>query len=165
MSGFNYDSYCGLCCGACEILHAYRASLENGTPASWDDLPQQLRRHIPRAEVVCRGCRTDTVFAGCRDCRIRDCARVKRVAACVACADFPCAEVERLRVLVDRIKDRLPHATAIFRDPDLARERGHPAWAAAQRARWACPSCGTQFTWYQERCVGCGSALDTVRGY
>ncbi len=162
---FDPDSYCGLCCGACEILNAYRTSLEAGTPASWDDLPAQLRGHIPRAEVVCRGCRTDTVFAGCCGCRVRACAKARNVAACVVCAEFPCAEIERLQGLVDLVKDRLPHSATCFRDRELAQARGYRAWADAQRARWHCPSCGAPFTWYQERCRGCDRPLGPVKGY
>ncbi|MRR09728.1 DUF3795 domain-containing protein [bacterium] len=164
-AAFDPNSYCGLYCGACEILNAHRAGLDGGRPAAWDDLPAELRGHIPRAEVVCRGCRTDTVFAGCRGCHIRDCARARGVDACVTCPDFPCAEVERLRALVAQVGDRLPHARAIFRDAELAQQQGLAAWAEAQRVRWNCPSCGAPFTWYQARCRGCGGALKSARGY
>jgi len=162
---FIEDSFCGLRCGACEILVAYRKGRENGSAPKWSDLPRPLRDYIPPADIVCQGCKTDKVFAGCRGCRVRECARERNVEACVVCPDFPCHRVEQLRALIPGIKDRLPHTVTIFGDTETARDRGYEAWAEAQRARWTCPACGAPFTWYQERCRGCGLGLKDARGY
>ena len=52
MEEFRYDSYCGLYCGACEIIKAYQKELAIGAKARWEDLPEQFRKYIKEAEVV-----------------------------------------------------------------------------------------------------------------
>jgi hypothetical protein len=32
-------------------------------------------------------------------------------------------------------------------------------WLAEQRARWSCPHCGSEFTWYDEACSTCGGEV------
>jgi hypothetical protein len=162
---FDHDSFCGLYCGACEILIAYRNGRDRGVPARWEDLPAPLRDNIPRAEVKCHGCRTDTVFEGCRGCRIRSCARSKGVPACPACSEFPCEMVHALRERIPLARNRLPHTMTIFGDIDIATRDGVKAWLEYQRQRWTCPRCGTPFTWYQECCRKCGCELKAMRGY
>ena len=165
MSEYVHDSYCGLYCGACEILNLFRAHEEGGRAPEWDDLPVPLRDNIGKAEIICRGCRTETVFAGCRGCKVRECARERGIRACVECRDFPCQRVEALRSLLPGIRDKLPHSASIFGDAEIARANGYEDWAEAQRSRWQCPSCGAPFTWYQERCAVCHRGLKEVRGY
>lgn len=162
---FQQHSYCGLYCGACEIMAAYRRGMESGSPPKWPDLPQPLRDNIPSADIVCHGCKSDKVFAGCRGCRVRECARERKVEACVVCPDFPCQRVEALRELIPDVREKLPHTISIFRDAETANKSGYEAWAEAQRARWQCPSCGAPFTWYQERCGVCQRGFKDVRGY
>jgi len=162
---FELDSYCGLYCGACEILNLYRRCLDRGGTAQWESLPNPVRDNIPRAEVLCHGCRTDVVFQGCRGCRIRECARKKAVRACPECSDFPCEFVRALRERLPASRNILPHTEAIFGNIDIAADRGLEAWIEQQRKQWECPGCGEPFTWYQERCRGCGKDLRTVRGY
>ncbi len=160
-----HDSYCGLYCGACEILNLFKVSEEMGRTAEWDELPGPLRYNIREADIICRGCRSDTVFAGCRGCQVRECARDKGVKACVTCPDFPCEHVEALRSLLPGIQGKLPHTSAILCDYETAKAKGYEAWAEAQRTRWQCPSCGAPFTWYQERCGVCRMELKGFRGY
>lgn len=165
MGLFLHDSYCGLYCGACEILNLYRASEESGQVPLWDDLPGPLRDNIGKADIICRGCSSDTVFAGCAGCKVRECARERGVKACVECRDFPCQRVEALRALIPGVRGKLPHTASIFGDAETAKNLGYEAWAEAQRARWHCRDCGAPFTWYQDRCRVCGTDLKPARGY
>jgi hypothetical protein len=146
-------------------MQLYRRGQERGTAARWEDLPAPLRDHLSRAEVMCHGCRSDTVFAGCRDCGIRKCAKAKAVAACAECPDFPCAQLRGLVKRVAAIRERLPHTAAIGRAVELAKEKSAAAWRESQRTQWSCSSCGRPFTWYQQRCQGCGLDLTAIRGY
>ncbi|MBU0492489.1 MAG: DUF3795 domain-containing protein [Chloroflexi bacterium] len=165
MTDFRSDSYCGLYCGACEIMTVYRQSLETGVPARWEDLPQPLQQHLSRAEVQCTGCKTDVLFAGCRRCSIRQCAGEKGVAACVECAEYPCAHVQNRVAAIARIGDVLPHTRVFFRDADMAliRDQGMACWVQDQETRWCCPHCETPFTWYQEQCAECGLELESIK--
>jgi hypothetical protein len=161
---FRNDSYCGLYCGACEILNLYRTAREQGREAQWDDLPAPMNGVIPPADLVCTGCKTELLFAGCLKCDIRICGNQKGVEACILCAEYPCQLVEQSKVfLAERAKDLLPHTAVMFSQTDHIREIGYPAWCAEQAARWLCPECGTPFTWYQKNCMNCGIKLDSIK--
>ncbi|MBL8968440.1 MAG: DUF3795 domain-containing protein [Spirochaetaceae bacterium] len=161
---FRGDSYCGLYCGACEVLNLYRDSLASGKPARWEDLPRPLREVIPPALLACTGCKTDLLSPGCRACAIRICARGKNVEACVLCADYPCALVEGRRTgLEEGLAEILPHIRAKFSQAERIREIGHSAWREEQARRWRCPECGAPFTWYQETCGDCGLELESFK--
>ena len=163
---FRPDSYCGLYCGACDILNLHRVSLETGIPARWEDLPERFREHLQKAEVVCQGCKSEVLFEGCKRCAVRICASGKGVEACIECPEYPCPEVERRKGYVSSgLKDLLPHTKVIFRNMDVVKEKGIEYWIQDQEKRWACPQCGTSFTWYQETCKKCGRELETVKDY
>ncbi|MBU0493083.1 MAG: DUF3795 domain-containing protein [Chloroflexi bacterium] len=165
MTEFRSDSYCGLYCGACDIMNLYRQSLETNVPARWEDLPQPLQQHLTQAEVVCTGCKTEVLFAGCQRCSIRQCAQDKGVAACVECTEYPCVNVENRRAAISRIGNVLPHTRVFFRDADmiLIRDRGIAHWVQDQEEKWSCPQCGARFTWYQEQCAECGMDLEAIK--
>lgn len=162
---FRGDSYCGLYCGACEVLNLYRDGLAAGKPASWEDLPKALKEVIdPSSSIVCRGCKTDLVSPGCRECVIRACAREKNVGACVLCSEYPCKLVaERKANISENLEDILPHIKSKFRQAERMREAGFEAWREEQARRWICPNCGAPFTWYQESCKQCGLGLETLK--
>ncbi len=164
---FRGDSYCGLYCGACEVLTLYRDSLTTGKAASWEDLPKPLQEVIPPDySIVCRGCKTDLVSPGCRGCEIRACARKRKVDACVLCPEYPCRLVEERRAnMADDLEDILPHIRSKFPPPEPIRAVGFEAWRGEQARRWTCPDCGTPFTWYQENCRECGRKLDALKEY
>jgi hypothetical protein len=166
MTTFTPDSYCGLYCGACDILNLHRASLETGTPAKWEDLPLRFRKHLHQAEVACQGCKSEVLFEGCKRCAIRICASGKSVEACVECPEYPCPEVKKMKGYVaGGLKDLLPHTKAMFRDMEAIRVNGIEHWKQEQAERWRCPACGTPFTWYQETCAKCGREVETVKDY
>ncbi|HOX13818.1 MAG TPA: DUF3795 domain-containing protein [Spirochaetia bacterium] len=162
---FRGDSYCGLYCGACEVLNLYRDSLATGKPASWEDLPGALKEVIdPASSIVCRGCKTDLVSPGCRDCVIRACAREKNVEACVLCPDSPCKLVsDRKAYISENLEAILPHIKAKFPRAERIRAVGFETWRGEQARRWACPECGTPFTWYQKTCGRCGRELEPLK--
>lgn len=166
MTDFRPDSYCGLFCGACDIMHTYRSSLETGEPARWEQLPPRFRDHLRQADVVCRGCKTDVLFEGCKNCRVRICASGKGVEACIECPDYPCEEVQgRLDYVAGTLKHVLPHTKVMFRNMDALAAQGIAGWVADQEQRWRCPQCGTPFTWYQDTCTRCGLDLEPVKDY
>jgi len=166
MNKFRPDSYCGLFCGACDILNCYRASLETGVPPAWEDLPQRFREHLHKAEVICKGCKTDVLFEGCKRCSIRACASKKNIEACNECTEYPCPEVtRRMEHISGRLKELLPHTKVMFRDIDMLKETGVEQWVKDQEQRWCCPQCGAPFTWYQDTCSACSLKLEPVKDY
>lgn len=166
MITFRPDSYCGLYCGACDILNLHRASLDTGMPVQWEDLPERFRKHLQKADVVCRGCKSEVLFEGCKRCAVRICASGKGVEACIVCPDHPCPEVEKRKGYVaSGLKYLLPHTKAIFQNMEVVQERGIEYWIQDQERRWSCPQCGAPFTWYQETCKTCGRELEAIKDY
>ena len=161
---FRGDSYCGLYCGACEVLNLYRDGLEQGKPASWEDLPRELKEVIAPSPIVCTGCKTELLSPGCRRCVIRICAREKKAEACVLCPDYPCRLVtERRAAIAENLKDILPHVAAKFSQAERMKEIGYALWREEQARRWLCPDCGAPFTWYQGNCKRCGRGLEELK--
>jgi len=163
MKGFVEDSYCGLFCGACEIMQAYRNSIETGVPPDWAELPAALADHIEKGEIRCHGCKTDDVFAGCRKCGIRACAREKGVEFCFECGGYPCDRTEGMIQALERISEVMPHTKAIISNLAHIERKGRSAWIREQQEFWSCPRCGSRITWYQRSCGECKLVIESER--
>lgn len=145
----NGDSYCGIYCGACSVLR-------HGVTGRGDGFVACLGR-VPKDEIACSGCKSDSVYAGCRICAMRDCAVEKGVAHCADCVDFPCKKFARWQsaaTLLPHVREARTSCEAIKRD-------GADGWLAAQKKRWSCARCGAPFSWYQTACGECGLNLGT----
>lgn len=149
------DAYCGLYCGACEILRAYHRHENHGVECSWKDLPDAYHGFPNEAEIRCRGCRSDEVFAGCKGCKLRTCARSKGVEYCFECKEYPCQITQELKDLTQQVMERMPHVKGIIRNLDRISRIGKEAWLAEQRQEYSCPVCGKATGWYQQLCSEC----------
>ena len=168
MQEFRYETYCGLYCGACDILMAYKRGLEQQAQPEWSELGEPLRRHIPQAEIVCHGCKTDTVFAGCAKCPIRKCGRNHpEIETCLDCKRYPCWRHKFFKIVIALLnfEKKLPHQKIKPRNLQTIREKGLRAWLEEQQRVWACPDCQTSFSWYQRKCKQCGRVLDSIKDY
>ncbi len=159
--------YCGLYCGACDIRRLYLEAQAEGRTAEWSEVPAPLKKVTPKPlTIVCHGCKSDTVFAGCARCPLRACARRKQVEFCHACASYPCLRT-RLFALVGRLfslERHLPHLVSKAANVERLRCVGTQAWLREQEQHWHCPECGTPFSWYRGACKKCGKDL-TASGY
>ncbi len=170
MTDNNLAGYCGLYCGACDILRLSRdAAAAQRTPA-WTELPEKLQKqlHMAPTEIHCQGCRSDDVFAGCSKCPVRACAKRHGLAGpCTECASYPCLRTRLFRLFawLLAIEKKLPHQKS--KQPNLARiaEVGQAAWLQEQEAAWRCPKCATPFSWYAEQCRRCGEPLANLKGF
>jgi hypothetical protein len=160
MDEFRSDSYCGLYCGACDVLVAYRKGLKSGKQPVWQELPVQYIKNIPtgkKDEIKCYGCKTDDVFGGCARCIIRRCAREKmKVEFCIECKRYPCLKYKIQRLLVRYIYEkRLPHLKSIELNQKILKEEGLEKWLHDQQKQWQCPVCGRELSWYKKTCPEC----------
>lgn len=149
MNEFNPDTYCGIYCGACSVAAYGRTGHADGFAA--------CLANIPREELVCGGCKSDDVYAGCGACSLRRCAREKNVEHCVDCADYPCAGYRKWQSLAKF----LPHTRESASSLEAIRRDGADRWMDAQKKRWSCPGCGTPFSWYASACDKCGYSLES----
>lgn len=155
MSEYNYDSYCGLYCGACSILKAERDGSRDPFAAFWAD-DRQMALH-------CRGCKSDSLFENCAICDIRTCAISKGVERCLECGDFPCEKMnpEMMAGLVQK----LPHLSSATENVEKIMTQGCANWLAQQAELWSCPECQTAFSWYDDSCSKCGTDLTKRKGF
>jgi hypothetical protein len=169
MEEFKYDTYCGLYCGACDIMSAFKRAVERNENAKWEDIAPDLRKNIPKPKtdaIVCYGCKSDTVFAGCSKCLIRKCAKTKmHVETCFQCTRFPCARFRIFSLIRKLMQRRLPHLRSMYANQACIQDKGIAAWLSEQQERWKCPNCATPFTWYGKVCTSCGSDLDFQRRF
>lgn len=141
------DSYCGIYCEACSILRHGETGRGDGFTACLGSVPQE--------ELACGGCKSDVLYAGCRVCKIRECAIAQGIAHCVDCADYPCSTYRKWQSAAKIV----PHVRETTANLVAIRNGGAAAWLAAQEKRWSCPGCGARFSWYASQCGGCGRSL------
>jgi hypothetical protein len=92
-------AYCGLNCQTCPVYQATRVE----DRAEQDRMRTEIAR-ICREEYGliydlkdindCDGCWTEygNLFSGCRNCKIRNCARDREYENCAFCPEYPCIE-------------------------------------------------------------------------
>ncbi len=139
--------YCGFNCEACSI-HQY------GLGHAKDDFILCCR-NIPESDLKCDGCKSDSVYAGCRICNLRSCAADRKLSNCGECRDFPCHEYKKL----SSAAKILPHAKEASINLEILKREGLDQWRKAQYSKWSCSKCGTPFSWYSKTCMKCGQDL------
>ncbi len=144
------DTCCGIYCGACSV----RRYGETGSADAFVSCLAGVRR----AEIACAGCKSAAVYAGCRSCQLRDCAEEKGLSHCSDCGEYPCQQYK----MWQRVGALLPHVRSASASLEVIRRDGADAWKAAQRARWACQSCGETLSWYARTCSACGQAAGSA---
>ena len=139
-----YDTYCGLYCGACDVLRANEEGTVEQAAQEWNMKPEELR---------CCGCKSTVNAVYCVECELKKCAEAKQIEFCFKCDAFPC---ERLVAFKN---DECPHHSIVLKNLELIYKNGVDTWLTDQKQRWSCSTCGTKFSWYDRVCKKCGSKL------
>ncbi len=135
MEQYRHDSYCGLYCGACDIMATYKESITQSKSATWNDLPPEFQKNLPvpgKAEIICYGCKSDILFAGCATCPIRKCAKEMIVDICAECEKYPCKYYKETDISGELLK-KLPHIKSRNINLNFIRKNGKSAWLTKQR--------------------------------
>jgi hypothetical protein len=169
MEQYQYDTYCGLYCGACDVMATFKKSIENNRKPTWNELPSEMRKYNPSGkidDIKCYGCKTDIVFEGCSKCPIRKCAKEKmNVTVCFDCSKFPCFRFRIFSLARWFMKNKLPHLKTIPKNRTMIQEKGITEWLVQQEATWKCPQCNSSFTWYMKVCNTCGVELESIKDF
>ncbi len=152
MTNHRYDTYCGIYCGACEIINARTGQEKESVAKHWGSTPE---------EVKCSGCKTDNLFIRCGKCKIRSCAQEKGIELCLDCKEYPCKIYEEGKAIVEQ----LPHLKANLSNMNFIKANGVNNWLDEQKKQWKCPQCETQFAWYTIECKGCKKDLTGIKDY
>jgi hypothetical protein len=145
---FQYDTYCGLYCGACPVLVANEKGEVEKTAKEWKMKPE---------EIKCFGCKTKTNAIYCIDCDIKHCAEQKKVEFCFQCNEFPCSRITAFR------NDEHPHHSIVLKNLRTIQQQGVQKWLDEQKKRWSCPACDERFCWYDKTCNKCGNKLNNCK--
>ena len=147
MNTFNPDTYCGIYCGACSIAMYSEAGRSDEFVACLGG--------VPKEGLSCGGCKSENVYAGCRACGLRRCAREKGIEHCGDCADYPCKSYRKWQ----GVAKFLPHIHEAEAGLVTIKRDGVDHWLNSQKKEWSCSSCGTPFSWYGSTCSKCGRNL------
>jgi len=139
-----YDTYCGLYCGACEMLNAFRDGKQEEKAREWNLKPEDIK---------CYGCKSGDLSSWCNECEFKSCAIKKSVEFCSECDEYPCKMLKNFQ------GDKAVHHSSVIRNSDRIRNVGVNKWLDEQAKRWSCPECGITSTWYRETCDECGAEL------
>ncbi len=160
MSEYNYDSYCGIYCGACDIHVAYVTGQKSRFASFFTErtlkallAPRGISFKQGDLRLACHGCKSGTVFINCSDCPIRACAVDKHVEHCIECGQYPCSIIQNRR----KLEGVLPHLTTNHANMETIKKTGTEGWLTEQAEHWKCPKCKTRFAWYTETCSSCGA--------
>src|SRR4030042_3535953 len=138
---------CGLYCGVCSILIAYR----DGNEKFKERLVALYGLKSPD-EIRCEGCVSEERVAYCEQCPIRDCCDKKGIEGCHQCDDFPCSLIEKFPLEVGK--------KVILRAIPEWKELGTEAWVEQEEKRYHCPDCDYALFRGAKRCRNCGIAVD-----
>jgi hypothetical protein len=160
------DGYCGLYCGGCDIYRLSTKAEQTGVKAQWAEMPERFRKVIKEAEIVCHGCKSDTLFSGCKACPMIKCAKKKGVESCALCTRYPCFYFTMMHIVVRlrKLDRKLPHVTSRKPNLEFIRANGLEAFLNEQEKAWKCPQCGARLSWYLERCGSCAKGNERYLG-
>lgn len=173
MSNFNYDSYCGLYCGACSIMMAYKTGVKDPFASYWtDDAIRNFHQQVygkaldenEPIEIKCYGCKTDVLYVNCRPCKIRNCAIDRKMEHCIDCGDYPCKFFEEV-FMNEEAQKQVPHLKTAGKNLTVIRNVGTKQWLEEQARIWRCPECQTESSWYTTNCTKCGKDLSETKDF
>lgn len=163
MNNENHDSFCGIYCGACDIMMAGRTGEKYKLASFWNS--KSIQRYQKTLGInydenqpvsyKCEGCKSDKLFVNCASCPIRKCAIDNRVDHCLDCPSYPCALTGNLH----RAESFLPHLKTCDENMRRIKDTGTSKWLSEQEDKWRCPECKTPFSWYTGTCKNCGKDL------
>ena len=137
---------CGLYCGACGVIVAYRDDNRK-----LKEILAQTYGSTP-GEVICHGCMSEVRFKYCRTCDIRSCVLEKNYEGCYQCDDFPCRRIHDFSDPVGR--------QVMLRAVPEWRRLGTEKWVEAEEKRYSCPACGARVLRGSSRCRACKEPLN-----
>ena len=105
----------------------------------------------------CDGCKSLSGETWSPDCKMKACAIDKGIESCCFCSDYPCHHIMAFD------SDGYRHHRTALPNGRRLKEVGLAVWLEEQKQRWSCKQCGEAYTWFEDTCRSCGSALFSVQ--
>jgi len=108
-----------------------------------------------RLKGGCQGCRSEDVSktTSCMHCVIKNCKNLATTKSgfCYECAEYPC---RRLRALDKRYRTK--YGMSMMENLQSIKTIGLKEFAANEKVRWRCESCGGSICVHRGYCLTCG---------
>jgi len=91
-------AYCGIVCSDCPVLTATQKDDDSERRRVADMFTKQYGTEYKPEDISCDGCLADgpRIFSYCGVCKIRECAKERKVENCVFCSEYPCGILSEL---------------------------------------------------------------------
>ncbi len=106
----------------------------------------------------CNGCKyeDETLPKHCRKCKIRDCAKNKKLKYCLECEDYPCKWIESLdKSYCKRYK------TSLIENGLFIKEYGVEKFLKREKEKWSCTNCDGIISLHDRFCSECQKSIDS----
>lgn len=92
---FEMIAYCGLDCTKCNAFNATQAKDSAQKRQLAKKWTEGLKIEFKTEDIDCNGCKSDLISGWCRKvCKIRPCAKERKVETCANCDDYPCGKLK-----------------------------------------------------------------------
>jgi hypothetical protein len=91
-------AYCGIKCSDCKVFQATRNDCEKTRKEMAHKWSERFGWNLGPDDMCCDGCLIEggRVFAYCKNCETRQCAREKAVENCAYCEHFDCDKLQTI---------------------------------------------------------------------
>lgn len=102
-------AYCGIVCSDCPVLVATQKNDSQERQKVAAMFTKQYEKEYKPEDINCSGCIAEGphVFSFCGVCKIRKCARERKIENCAFCLTYPCGMISELHNAYPRAKDTL----------------------------------------------------------
>lgn len=141
-----YLSPCGMYCGVCSILAAYKNNDQN--------LKQMLADYFKTEpeNIICEGCNSQKTFGlVVSNCSIKKCAEEKKLNGCHQCKDFICKNIDEFPIQ--------PAKKEMVESISLRKKLGTEEWVEQVERYYSCPSCGSKLHRLATICDNCNKSV------
>ena len=89
------SSYCGVNCEKCKVYIGTMNDddiIKQEIANEWSEL---YKKNFKKEDMICKGCKSDTLFSLCAKCDITICNTNQSIDNCEDCDIFPCERIQR----------------------------------------------------------------------
>jgi hypothetical protein len=84
------SSYCGINCEKCKVYLATISNDDNLKKEIANEWSALYKRDFSEDDMICKGCKSNTLFILCSSCNITSCNIERGIENCEECGAFPC---------------------------------------------------------------------------